>query len=429
MGWGLNLGYASVLTAAAPYLAWRAARTGRYREGWSERLLGSVPEIQTQSSIWCHGVSLGEVQLLRPLIERLSEVVTDRQIVLSTSTLTGMQVARKSLNRFSSFYCPMDFTWAVTRALNRLHPSLIVMGELEVWPNLIQQASQRKIPIAIVNGRLSDRSFDRYQRFRYLVGKTFSRLDLVGAQDEVTAERFIRLGVPQSNVHVTGSLKFDNVNMDREHAEVQTRRALMGLDAHHRVFVAGSTQAPEEQTAIDAVKQLLPQHPNLKLVLVPRHPERFGEVYQLAIQSGLKVLRRSEMSSPVKDDQWQVLLVDSVGELKWWWGLAEIALVGGSFGSRGGQNMLEPAAYGAKVAFGPNTWNFRHIVKSLIEKQAAWELPTLDAVAGWIDDQLSHPEQEAERTRRATQWIKSHQGATDRTLVLLNSLLEKTGYS
>jgi 3-deoxy-D-manno-octulosonic-acid transferase len=440
MGWALNVGYASALTAAAPWLAWRAARTGRYREGWQQRLLGCVPRVPAgNSSIWIHGVSLGEVQLLRPLVERLNaESVGPRQVVLSTSTQTGMQVARKSLPHVSTFYCPLDFSWAVRRAMTRLKPGLIGLGELEVWPHLIAIAAEHSIPVAVVNGRLSDRSFRGYQRFQWLLGGTFARLSLVAAQDETSAERFRRLGVAAERVHVAGSLKFDNVNMDRSHPEVRRCAQLVGLGPEHRVLVSGSTQDPEEWAAVTAMKRLLPAHPQLKLIVVPRHPERFDEVYRTLLASGLKVLRRSQLQPEDRVDDWQVLLVDTVGELKWWWGTAELALVGGSFGARGGQNMLEPAAYGARVAFGPNTWNFREIVRALLENEAAWQLPTLDALPGWIDDQLSCPTAttaamtaagtnvSTSRSQRAVDLIRSHQGATERTLTLLDTLLETT---
>jgi 3-deoxy-D-manno-octulosonic-acid transferase len=157
---------------------------------------------------------------------------------------------------------------------------------------------------------------------------------------------------------------------------------------------------------------------------VPRHPERFDEVYRLLQESQLRVVRRSSLSEPLCADNWQVLLVDSVGELKWWWGLAELAIVGGSFGTRGGQNMLEPAAYGAKVAFGPNVSNFRVIVQTLLEKEAVWQLPTLDALPTWIDYQLSRPDEGRGHAERAMALIRSHQGATARTCNLLNTLLK-----
>lgn len=429
MGLALDVGYASLLTAAAPYIALRAARTGRYREGWAERVLGRVPELAAdQACIWMHGVSLGEVQLLRPLVQHFDGLDRNR-VVLSTSTLTGMQVAKKSLPNITAFYCPLDFSWAIKQAIARLKPRLIVLGELEVWPHLIGLATTQNIPVAVVNGRLSDRSFRGYSRFRRWLQPTFARLSLVAAQDETTAERFRNMGVAAERVFISGSLKFDNVNADREHSEVVARKKLVGLERRHRVLVAGSTQDPEEQAALEAVTHLLPKFPDLKLIVVPRHPERFEEVDQLLRRGPLKVIRRSQLTKPCSADDWQVLLVDSVGELKWWWGAAELALVGGSFGTRGGQNMLEPAAYGAKVAFGPNVWNFREIVRSLLEKDAVWQLHSLDALTDWIKDSLSDPLAGQARTQRAIQLIRSHQGATDRTCGLLASLLKSSGSS
>lgn len=430
MGLALDVGYASLLTAAAPYIAVRAVRTGRYREGWAERILGRVPELSGDAGcIWMHGVSLGEVQLLRPLVEHFDASDSQRRVVLSTSTLTGMQVAKRSLPGTTSFYCPLDFSWAIKQALIRLKPRLIVLGELEVWPHLIGIATARNIPVAVVNGRLSDRSYRGYSRFRGLLQSTFSRLSLVAAQDDTTAQRFRELGVAPDRVYVSGSLKFDNVNADRLHPEVVARRQLVGLKEHHRVVVVGSTQDPEEQAALSAIEQLLPKHPDLKLIVVPRHPERFDEVDQLLRQGSLKVLRRSQIAQSTSAEDWQVLLVDTVGELKWWWGLAELAMVGGSFGSRGGQNMLEPAAYGAKVAFGPNVSNFREIVRALLEKDAVWQLPSLDALTDWINDSISDPLAGQNRPQRAIELIRSHQGATDRTCGLLESLLKSSGSS
>lgn len=430
MGLALDVGYASLLTAAAPYIAVRAVRTGRYREGWAERILGRVPELSGDAGcIWMHGVSLGEVQLLRPLVEHFDGGDSLRRVVLSTSTLTGMQVAKRSLPGITSFYCPLDFSWAIKQALIRLKPRLIVLGELEVWPHLIGIATARSIPVAVVNGRLSDRSYRGYSRFRGLLQATFSRLSLVAAQDDTTAQRFRDLGVAPDRVHVSGSLKFDNVNADRLHPEVVARRQLVGLKEHHRIVVVGSTQDPEEQAALSAIERLLPQHPDLKLIVVPRHPERFDEVDQLLRQGSLKVLRRSQIAQSTSAEDWQVLLVDTVGELKWWWGVAELALVGGSFGSRGGQNMLEPAAYGAKVAFGPNVSNFREIVRALLEKDAVWQLPSLDALTDWINDSISDPLAGQNRPQRAIELIRSHQGATDRTCELLESLLKSSGSS
>lgn len=428
MGWALNVGYLSALTLASPWLALRAARTGRYRDGWAERLLGHVPQLEPgQTAIWVHGVSLGEMQLLRPLVERLNAAQTKHLVVISTATKTGMQVARKSLPQFKSFYCPLDFTWAIAAALDRLHPTLIVLGELEVWPNLISMATARRIPVVVVNGRLSDRSYRGYRRFSWLLGRAFRQLKLVAAQDQGTADRFLGLGVLPQRVHVSGSLKFDNVISDRQHPEVLRLRRMVGLTNEHRVIVVGSTQDPEEQAAVNAVKGLLEKFPKVKLIVVPRHPERFSEVHRLLEQSQLKVLKRSELGvNAIVPEAWQVLLVDTVGELRWWWGVAELALVGGSFGSRGGQNMLEPAAYGAKVAFGPNTSNFREIVRSLLANDAVWQLPSLDSLPSWIDDQLSHPELGAEKSARAVALIQSHQGAMERTVDLLKPFWESS---
>jgi 3-deoxy-D-manno-octulosonic-acid transferase len=222
-----------------------------------------------------------------------------------------------------------------------------------------------------------------------------------------------------------GSLKFDNVAFDRQATEVQRLRALVGVGEEHRVWVMGSTQVHEELPAVRAFQNLRSEFPELKLIVVPRHPDRFDAVAAEIEHSGVKMLRRSRLTQAVSADNWEVLLVDTVGELKWWWGLAEIAIVGGSFGRRGGQNMLEPAAYGANVAFGPNTINFRDIVELLLGGEAATRLSSLTEIEAWVRQQLQSTAEGQARGARARDIILSGQGALERTLDALEELLRK----
>ncbi|MFO1063913.1 MAG: 3-deoxy-D-manno-octulosonic acid transferase [Pirellulales bacterium] len=427
MGLLLDSAYASALAVSSPYLLWRSIRTGRYRSGWSERLAGRVPELdRDRQSIWLHGVSLGEVQLLVPIVEQLNVRYPQFEVVLSTSTMTGMEVACKRLPDTKVFTFPWDFSWAMQTAVRRLRPALIVLGELEVWPHLVATAHRDHVPVAVVNGRLSDRSFRGYQRFRRLLKPTFSKLSLVAAQNEETAFRFVQLGTSSERVSAVGSLKFDNVNADRFAPEVERLRKLVGLEDPHRVLIAGSTQSPEEVTAARAWMAVHRDHGNSKLIVVPRHPERFDAVYNELQELGLNVVRRSQLNEPIACRDWDVLLVDTVGELRWWWGLADCALVGGSFGTRGGQNMLEPAAYGASVAFGPNTSNFRDIVRPLKKADAVVELAQLSDIETWFRSQLESPADGRARGLRAKQFIATQQGATRRTLEALDELLRRS---
>lgn len=429
MPWLLNLLYAVFLIAVSPWLLYRAMSTGRYREGWLQKLLGCVPRSVTQEIgdkpvVWLHGVSVGEVQLLKPLLEQLRQRNSGICFVVSTTTQSGMDLAKKLYPSELLFYFPFDFTWAVSRAIARIQPRMIVLGELELWPNLIDVAKKRNVPIAVVNARLSERSFRGYQRFSWLTRAMFGKLKLVAAQDRSYADRFIRCGVPADRVHVTGSTKFDNVTFDAQCEQVARLRTLVGLDPSQTVWIVGSTQSPEESVATKAFCELRGSHPNLRLIVVPRHPERFDEVYRELRELGVEPLRRSSIQANVSAKDWHVLLVDTVGELRWWWGLADIAIVGGSFGARGGQNMIEPAAYGANVAFGPNTSNFRDIVEILLDGGGAARIDSLGQILPWMREQLEQPELGKCRGQKARDLVKQNQGALAKTVQALQCIVD-----
>ena len=429
MPWLLNLIYVIVLLFASPWLLYRAVTTGRYREGWSQKLLGRVPQsliahIGRKPVVWLHGVSVGEVQLLKPLLEQLREKNPETCFVVSTTTQSGMDLAKKLFPSESLFYFPFDFTWSVRRVIAKLKPTVIVLGELELWPNLIHAATKREIPIAVVNARLSAGSFRGYQRFGWLTRRMFTKLRLVAAQDDTYAKRFVDCGVPTERVRVTGSTKFDNVTFDRHCAQVEQLRTLLGLDASHVVWIVGSTQSPEEVVAVEAFNSLRNTYPSFRLIVVPRHPDRFEEVFRELQGTGAGPIRRSLLTANVSPKDWRVLLVDTVGELRWWWGLANIAIVGGSFGSRGGQNMIEPAAYGANVAFGPNTSNFKDICEILLEGGGAARIDGLDQILPWINDQLKRPEPGQKRGQNAQELVRQHQGALARTVEALQVIID-----
>lgn len=436
IGWARNLIYLSLLTVALPWLCWRRFKTGRYQAGLGQKLLGLSPamlsavkvasNVSTAESpplIWLNGVSVGEVQLLKPLLERWRANHPDWLFALSTTTDSGMKLAQKSLgDNVLLFYFPLDFTWSVARTLDSLQPAILVLGELELWPNLIDACVRRHIPVAVINGRLSVRSFAGYRKMSWLTQGMFSKLSLVAAQSESNAERFRQCGAEQTTI-VTGSIKFDNVSFDRQAPEVAQLRKWAGIVPQHRVWIMGSTQAGEELPAVHAWQEIHGQFPDLKLIVVPRHPDRFDQVAEDIERSGVRLRRRSSCLSSLDGDDWDVLLVDSLGELKWWWGLAEIAVVGGSFGARGGQNMLEPAAYGANVAFGPNTSNFRDIVELLLAGDAAVRLSSLSELSDWLTHQLLEPQPGRARGQRAQAMIASGAGALDRTLTALDDLM------
>jgi 3-deoxy-D-manno-octulosonic-acid transferase len=385
---------------------------------------------------------VGEVNLLATLLRELQAMHPGWQFVVSTTSRTGYDLARKKYADLTVCYCPLDFSWAVRTAMRRIRPTALVLAELELWPNLIAVAKRYGARVAIINGRLSDHSFPGYRRIRPLVATVLRQVDLIAAQNVESADRFRALGAPHTRVHVTGSLKYDGAQTDRHNARTVALRQLAGIADADLVFLAGSTQEPEEQVAVDIFRRLAPTHPRLRLILVPRHPERFDAVARLLDASGLPWQRRSQIASQppappgvargIRDNQplakpgadCRVLLVDTVGELGAWWGAASIAFVGGSFGRRGGQNMIEPAAYGAAVSFGPNTWNFRDIVASLLTAEAAVVVHDSDQLEAFVRRCLEDSRFAGALGARAQQLVKAQLGATRRTIRLLDTLLE-----
>jgi 3-deoxy-D-manno-octulosonic-acid transferase len=437
----LNVIYVLVLAVCAPLIVWQAIRTGKYRAGFREKFLGLVPRRPGNARcIWIHAVSVGEVNLIATLLRELRSAHAECQFVVSTTSRAGYELARKKYADLTVFYCPLDFSWAVASAMRRVRPSLLVLAELELWPNLIAGAKRHGARVAIVNGRLSDHSFPRYRRIRPLVALVLRQVDLIATQNEESASRFRALGAPADRVQSTGSLKYDGAQTDRNNSRTVELGKLAGLVDDDIIFLAGSTQEPEEQIAIDIFRRLSVDHPRLRLVLVPRHPERFDEVARLLDASHLPWSRRTELASqppaqpgviaskpPAKPGAAaRILLVDTVGELGAWCGTANIAFVGGSFGSRGGQNMIEPAAYGAAVAFGPNTWNFRDIVASLVAAEGAVVVQDALALEAFVRRCLVDPAYATALGTRAQQLVKSQLGATRRTIHLIEALFRQS---
>lgn len=429
----LNLLYAALLVVASPWLVYAAVRKKKYREGFAEKLLGLVPKREgAEPCVWIHAVSVGEVALIASLVKQLRFERPNWRIVVSTTTQTGLETARKKYPELTSFYCPLDFSWAVRTAMRRMRPSLLVLAELELWPNLVRAAGEMQVPVAVVNGRLGERSFRGYRKIRFAMSRLLRGIAVVAVQNEEYKARFVGLGCDPARLSVTGSLKFDGAVSDRRNPQTLRLAESAGVQLGKPgtgdvVFLAGSTQEGEEAAALDAYRAAVADFPKLRLILVPRHPDRFEEVAELCRRSGFAFRRRTELGVVQKstiDDRWQVLLVDAIGELGAWWGLAQIAFVGGSFGDRGGQNMLEPAAYGAAVSFGPNTWNFRDIAGALVAAGGAEVVADPAALTAFVRRALSEPVFAATLGDRARQLVSANRGATLRTVQLLLPLVD-----
>jgi 3-deoxy-D-manno-octulosonic-acid transferase len=425
MRWFLNVAYFALLVAVSPVLLWRVVVRGKYRSGWREKLFGHVPRrAGERPCLWFHAVSVGEVLQLEPVLRELRARLPAVEFVISTTTPTGRSVAETKYPTDTVCYFPLDFSWAVREAMSRIRPTAIVLVELELWPNFILHARRTGIPVALINGRLSERSLRGYRRLRPLVTRLLGSLHAIAVQNATYAQRFAELGAAPQRLSITGSIKFDRVMTDRNNHKTAELRAAFGIAQTDRVFVAGSTQETEESAAIDAYLALRERFPALRLVLVPRHKERFAEVARLVESRGLPLCRRTDQARgrsqpPVGRP---ILLLDTLGELGACWGLADVAFVGGSLTNRGGQNMIEPAGYGAAVLFGPNTQNFRDVVELLLSADAARVVRNGDELTASIIDCLSHPERARERGGQAQKLVVAQQGATLRTVAILASL-------
>ena len=437
--WLLNLMWCGVLLVVSPVLLSRALRQGKYLHSWRERLLGELPRADQASlnvpRYWFHAVSVGEVLLLEPVLEELTERQPAAEFVISVTTHTGLEVARRRFPRHTVCCFPLDFSWAVRRAIRRIRPAQIVLVELELWPNLILEASRAEIPLSLINGRLSQRSFRGYSRAGWLMRRLIQSFDRLAVQNSEYARRFKALGAQADRVTVTGSVKFDRVATDRVNPRTDELRAAFGLADGDPVFVAGSTGDPEENIVLDAWHRVRCQHPQLRLILVPRHKERFESVAQLVTSRGLTLQRRSqtaenrtqastdpdcgELESRVRvpqQDTPPVILLDTLGELSACWGLADFAFVGGSMAGRGGQNMIEPAGYGAAICFGPDTRNFQDVVKLLLECRGARVVFSSAQLENTLLDWLNHPRSAAAQGQRAQNFVLSQRGATAQTV-------------
>lgn len=437
MPWFLNCCYLLLVLAAAPVLVYRRIVYGKYRDGWAEKLWGQAPlRNPERPCLWFHAVSVGEVLQLETVVARLEADLPGIDFVISTTTSTGRGVAEKLFSQHTICYFPLDFSWSVRRALVRVRPTAVILVELELWPNFIQAARRQGIPVALINGRLSERSYRGYFRIRWLTGRLLQCLSAIAVQNDQYRQRFLALGAPADRLQVTGSIKFDRIETDRQNPQTRELAAVFGLHSDDCVFVAGSTQAPEEQFAFETWLELQTEFPKLRLILVPRHMERFDEAARLVESQGIPLIRRSRLAVNGREAAGArlrpaglagalppVLLLDTLGELAACWGLADVAFVGGSLTNRGGQNMIEPAAYGAAVLFGPNTQNFHETVEALLSRRGARVVYDRQDLTAAVREFLADRKQAAALGRAAQEFVLSQQGATERTVSMIHRMM------
>ena len=409
---------ALLMLATLPYWIWQGLRHRKYRTGLSERM-GSVPARLRRTEagencIWVHAVSVGEVIAVTPLVRAMTaKLGAGWRVVVSTTTMTGQHLARKAFGEENVFYLPLDFVAALRPFFESLQPRALFLAETEFWPNMLRLAHERNAKIAVVNARISDRSFPRYKAFRRLFTKWLKNIDLFLAQSEIDADRLVAIGAEPARVQVSGNLKFEAPPPKTSNLVTQLRGAINGP-----VLVCGSTVETEEEILLPAFRRIFQESASATVILAPRHPERFGVVMQLLQSNGVKHVRRSEWHGEAVAGK--VFLLDSIGELADVYELATAAFVGGSLVPRGGHNILEPARYGKPVFVGPYTQNFRDIIAIFLKANAICVIDPTNSV-----DELASAFEEERRAmgERGRGVFQAQSGALQRTLDALEVLL------
>jgi len=423
MGFLLDLGYFFFFALSSPYFLFKMITTGKYRAGLFARL-GKLPSRKSERPcVWVHGVSVGEVLAAKSFIREFERGHPDWEVVISSTTNTGIQVARKNYKEEMVFYFPLDFGFVTERVIKKIKPSIIILMELEVWPNFLRSADRRGIKTLIINGRISEKSFNLQRRFWFLLEGCYRRIAHICVQTKEYADRFRALGVESEKIEITGTMKYDSVQTDVDDKEVSELKKILNIKEGEKVLLGASTHRTEEAVLLDAFLSLRKDFPQLRLIIVPRHPERFNEVAGLLESSRVKYIRKSKINEGASADGNEVILGDTMGELADMSKVSDIVFVGGSLIRHGGQNMLEPAGYSKAVLFGPHIFNFKETVELLLAEEAAIMINSADELEGHIRRLLCDEASAREMGGRAREVIKAQKGATTKNVKAVEKVL------
>jgi 3-deoxy-D-manno-octulosonic-acid transferase len=399
------------LIIAFPYYLFRFRK---YLPTITDRL-GFLKIPQLQDSIWVHAVSVGEVKAVEKLLERLRLQFPGKRIVVSTATPTGQELARKRHDIIDhAFYFPLDLPFCVGRALRRVDPEMVIIAETEIWPNFLRACRSHGARVVMINGRISDKSFARYRVARRWLRRVFQDYTVIGMQSEMDRKRIEAIGADPQRVTVFGNLKYDVPST------LRTDGALTAfLSAWKPLWIAASTMPGEEEFVLDAFKNLLKSQPQLRLMIAPRHPNRFDLVAEIIQRSGLRFIRRTQLP---QDAVASVFLLDTIGELAAVFECATVVFMGGSLVATGGHNVLEPARHAKPVVFGPHMENFRDIARLFMEENAGIQIQNPSELEAVVSKLLSNPEHATEIGRRGLAIVEQNTGATERVLQFLKPL-------
>ena len=417
-----------VLVACAPYFLYQALRHSKYLGSLRQRL-GYLPvslNLDAEPSIWVHAVSVGEVLAARPVIADLRKQYPALRMFLSTTTRTGQQLARQSVADVDGvFYLPFDWTFTVRRTIRRVRPKLFVMVESEIWPNLLRECRARGVKTVVVNGRISRRSFPRYRLIKRWFRRVLADIDRFCVQGDETARRLIALGADPARVVITGSLKFDALQTVPVPGRGPQRvLRFFRIRPGRPVLMAGSTLKGEEEPVVRAFNRLraTPGGQGALLVIAARHPERFAEVERLCRQEGLSTARRTEL--PIDDEpRVDAVILDTIGELAHLYQIATAVFVGGSIVAAGGHNILEPAAHGKAIVFGPHMENFSEITEAFLANDAAVRVQNERELEEALLSLIGDPVRRARLGAAARALVVANRGAKDKTLAAIADVL------
>jgi 3-deoxy-D-manno-octulosonic-acid transferase len=412
----------------SPYLVYQAVRYRKYVANLPQRL-GYLPptfNFDAEESIWIHAVSVGEVLTARALLPDLRERYPHLRLFLSTTTITGQQVARSNLQYVDDvFYFPFDLRPIVNRTIRLVRPRLLIMMETEIWPNVLRACRQARIRTVLVNGRISSRSYPRYRLARVFLRRVLADVDRFCMQSEESARRIIDIGADRARVSVTGSLKFDSLDGPDASSGGRRRHRVLRyfrMAPDRPVIIAASTLKGEEEPVLDAFRQVRATWGRALLVIAPRKPERFDDVDRLARRAGWHVVRRTELAVDA-EPRADVVVLDTIGELAQLYQVATAVFVGGSLVDAGGHNILEPAVYGKPIVFGPHMQNFAEIARTFIEHHGAVEVRSAADLATCLVDLLGDPVRRASLGAAARALVEANRGAKAKSLAVIAQLL------
>ncbi len=423
--------YLTASVLGAPYMLFKMLTSERHRSGLYQRF-GIVSERTSKKpGIWIHGASVGEVITAKSIVEKIDREFPEWETFISTTTNTGYSVAKQNFSGKPIFYFPVDLSWITRKVLRRIRPSCIILIELEIWPNFLVSVYEENIPLIIVNGRISDKSFKAYRIISRISGAFYNsltnKMNTYCARTELDAQRFRDLGISSEQVFVTGTMKYDNTPTHINENSKNELADLFRIKDNDLVLIGGSTHEGEEEILLRIFERLSRTYPNLRLIIAPRHIERTRDVSRLIEKKGFTPVLKTSVDS--SNYSWQnskkeIILIDTVGDLEKIYALSDYVFVGKSLVPSGGQNMMEPAGLGKPVVFGPHVFNFKEEVDMLLRNEAAKMIETEDELCGTIEFFIKNPEAAKEMGLRAQEVVSEKRGATEKNMDIIRKILE-----